>query len=544
MFESISLLLQNIANYEFMSIVPAIIAISLAFKIKNVYTALGTGLYTGLVLIAMRTGEGLSSFFTALLDIPVFMITSLGDPWNAGIVIQVLLIGGLVVLISYTGGLRAMANNLSKYGETRMSSQFITWIMGLIIFFDDYANALIVGPVMRPITDKAKVSREKLSFIIDATAAPITGLVLISTWIGFEISLIDTQLTNLNIEGTTAMQLFIDSIPFRFYNILMLIFIILTIFLAREFGPMLKAEKRAQTGEVKKIGTSNEHANDDEFKVLENYDAKAYEGIIPLLVLIVSAFVLFFTDGLNTLVASGADPLANGFSMSVVIEAYSNADASIVIAEAAVLAIIVSLLISTMRGAYKLSEGLNVTFEGASTLLPTVFVLLFAWSLGTVMSDSYLNAGGFIANTLGTFIPYQLIPVIIFMTAAVMAFATGSSFGTMGILFPLAMPLAWAGNPDISFLTVAVGAILTGTIIGDHCSPISDTTILSSAGSDVDHLDHVSTQMPYALTVGGVASVGYVLAGFGVNPWIIIGLGTCALALILMIIGTKIIEGE
>lgn len=537
-------MLQELANIQLMAIVPAIIAITLAFKLKNVYTALGLGLYSGLVIIGLRAGEGLMAFFTAILQIPVFMVSSLGDTWNAGIVIQVLLIGGLVVLISYTGGLRAMADKLSDYGKTRRSAQIITWVMGIIIFFDDYANALIVGPVMRPITDKALVSREKLSFIIDATAAPITGLVLISTWIGFEVSLIAEQLTNLDIQGTTAMELFIDSLPYRFYNILMLIFIVLTIYLSREYGPMLKAERRAQSGEVKRKGSGGSTGDSEEFKILEGYEAKPFEGIVPLLTLIISAFILFFTNGLSTMIANGETPLTNGFNLQLVIDAYSNADASIVIAQAAVLAIIVSIAISMFRGAYKLSEGLNITFEGASTLLPTVFVLLFAWSLGTVMSDSYLDAGGFIAGTLGTFIPYQLIPLIIFLTAGIMAFATGTSFGTMGILFPLAMPLAWAGNPDIAFLTVAVGSILTGTIIGDHCSPISDTTILSSAGSDVDHLDHVSTQMPYALTVGAVASVGYLLAGFGVNPWIIIILGTVALVAVLMTIGEVVVMGE
>lgn len=536
-------MLETVANADFMSIIPAVIAIILAFKLKNVYTALGFGLYSGLVIIGLRAGLGVKAFLVAILNIPIFMIQSLGDSWNAGIVIQVLLIGGLVVLISYTGGLRAMANKLSKYGKTRFSAQLITWLMGIIIFFDDYANALIVGPVMRPITDKANVSREKLSFIIDATAAPITGLVLVSTWIGFEVSLISEQLTNLNITQTSAMELFVNSLPYRFYNILMLIFIVLTIYLNREFGPMLKAEKRAQSGEVKKK-SSHEINNDASFKQIEGYQAKAYEGIIPLLTLIFSAFILFFTNGLSTMIADGQTPLANGFTFKVVVDAYSNSDASIVIAQAAFLAIVVALAISTIRGAYKIGEGLNITFEGASTLLPTVFVLLFAWSLGSIMSDSYLDAGGFIAGTLGSFLPYQLIPVIIFLTAGIMAFATGTSFGTMGILFPLAMPLVWSANPDIAFLTITVGSILTGTIIGDHCSPISDTTILSSAGSDIDHLDHVTTQMPYAITVGIVSAFGYVLAGFGINPFIIIILGTLSLAAILFLIGEKIITGQ
>lgn len=529
-------MLEQIANLSIMGVVPAIIAITLAFRFKNVYTALGCGLYSGIVLVDLRAGEGLFSFFHGIIQIPIYMVTSLADGWNAGIVIQVLLIGGLVVLISYTGGLRAMANKLSKYGNNRKNAQLITWIMGLIIFFDDYANALIVGPVMRPITDNAKISREKLSFIIDATAAPITGLVLISTWIGFELSLISEQLVNIGVTDTSAMELFIGSLPYRFYNILMLVFIILTIYLSREFGPMLTAEKRAMTGEVKRRDSKESSHADQEYKQADDYQAKAIEGIIPLAVLILSSFILFFTNGLSTM----EQPFANGFNLNLVIEAFSNADASIVIAQAAVIAIIVAIGISAIRGAFKVGEALNITFEGAATLLPTVFVLLFAWSLGTVMSEEYLDAGGFIANTLGSFIPYQLIPFIIFITAGTMAFATGTSFGTMGILFPLAIPLAWSVNPDIGFLTIAVGSILTGTIIGDHCSPISDTTILSSAGSDIDHLDHVTTQMPYAITVGIVASIGYLLAGFGLNPWLIIALGVASLIFVLMKIGEKV----
>lgn len=524
-------MLETLANLDFMSVIPAIVAIFLAFRYKNVYFSLGFGLYIGLVIISLRAGHGLLSFFDALLQIPVFMISSLADSWNAGIVMQVLLIGGLVVLISYTGGLQAMATSLSKYGKTRMSAQLITWLMGILIFFDGIANALIVGPSMRPITDKANVSREKLSFIIDSTASPITGLVIISTWFGFEISLITEQLQNLHIENTNAMHLFLGSLPFRFYNILMLIFILLTIFTAREFGPMLKAEKKTknyQTHSAKEIVDSND------------YCPKAYEGVIPLLILIISSFILFFTNGLSVMVSNGSSTLDNGISLNLIIDAFSNANASIVITQASVLAIISSLIISTKRGAFKFSEGLNITFEGAATLLPTIFILLFAWSLGDVMNDTHLNAGNYISKTLGTLLPFQFIPLLIFLTAALTSFATGTSFGTMGLIFPLAMPLAWSANQDIPFLTVTIGAILTGAIVGDHCSPISDTTILSSAGCDVDHLDHVSTQLPYALSVGAVASICYLLAGFGINPFVLIILASIFLLLILQFLGEKI----
>ncbi|MFV0246965.1 MAG: Na+/H+ antiporter NhaC family protein [Mycoplasmatales bacterium] len=539
-------MLQDIANYEFMSIIPAIVAIVLAFRYKNVYMALGIGLYVGIVLLDLREGSNIiMSLLESIILLPVYLTNSMGDPGNAGIIMQVLLIGGLVVLLNYTGGLKAVANYLTRWAKSRKSAQFVTWACGLFIFFDDYANSLIVGPVMRPITDKNLISREKLSFIIDATAAPISGVALISTWIGFELSLISEQLTSLGITDTSAMGLFLGSIPFRFYNIFMLVFIFLTIYMSREFGPMFNAEVRAQKGEVKKKNSTQDNSHADSFmKQKEGYEAKLYEGLVPIIVLVVSAIILFYTSGYNTILNSGDTSLINAFNNAGVLEniatAFSNANTYIVLSQAAILAIMTSILLSGLRGCFKVGQAVDRTIDGTQTLLSTVFVLLFAWSIGTIMGEDGLNASAFISSALGSWIPAFLLPLVIFLTSAFMAFSIGTSFGTMGILFPLAVPLAWGVNPDVAFLTICIGAILTGTIVGDHCSPISDTTILSSSGADIDHLDHVTSQMPYAIFVGIVSAIGYLLAGLGLNIWLIFIMSIVSLILVLKFYGEKV----
>ncbi len=515
MSESLRVFCEN--NILIISLIPAILSVGLAFKFKNVFLSLGFGLYSGLVIDAFLNGTGfLSSFIIGIFNLPIYLTESLGSSGNAGIVMQILLISGLIYLLTYTGGLRAFANTIVKFANSRKNTQLITWTMGLAVFFDDYANALIVGPVMKNITDTARISREKLAFIIDATAAPIAGLVIISTWIGYEISLITEQLANVGIDAP-AMGVFIQSIPFRFYNVLMLIFILLTIFMRREFGSMYKAELRASKGENhydENRSDNPEQSEIDSVEVNENYTAKAYEGIIPLLVLVIGAFYFFYQSGANAegVVLRSADSITNiAFNIAT---AFSNADTTIVLSQAAFLAILVTFVLSGLKGAFKFSEGIDITIKGASKLVPTAFVLLLAWSLGTIMDSEHLNTGTHIASMLGDSLPYQIIPLIIFLISSLMAFATGTSYGTMGILFPLAIPLAYSANPELSFVTLVVGAILTGTILGDHCSPISDTTLLSSAGADVDHLAHVETQMPYALTVGVFSAIGYLVSGF------------------------------
>lgn len=512
MNETLRTLFEN--NILLISLIPAILSVGLAFKFKNVFLSLGFGLYSGLVIDAFLNGSGIvASFIVGIFNLPIYLTESLGTTGNAGIVMQMLLISGLIYLLTYTGGLRAFANSIVRFANNRKNTQLITWLMGLAVFFDDYANALIVGPVMKNITDKARISREKLAFIIDATAAPIAGLVIISTWIGYEISLITDQLTNVGIDAP-AMGIFIQSIPFRFYNVLMLIFIVLTIVMRREFGPMYKAELRAATGKTNYDESKIDHSEIDDVEVNENYQAKAYEGIIPLLVLIIGSFYFFYHSGAGVegVVLKNPDSLTNiAYNIAT---AFSNADTSVVLSQAAFLAILVTFVLSGVKGAFKFADGIDITIRGAIKLVPTTFVLLLAWSLGTIMDADHLNTGANIASILGDSLPYQLIPLIIFLISSLMAFATGTSYGTMGILFPLSIPLAYSANPELSFVTLVVGAILTGTILGDHCSPISDTTLLSSAGAEVDHLAHVETQMPYALVVGGFSAIGYLISGF------------------------------
>ncbi len=537
--------MEALFSYEIWSLAPAVISVFLAFKYKNVYLSLFSGLYFGIFILNAQAGLGLiQSLIKSLVEIPVYMTQSMGDPWNAGIIIQVLLIGSIIYLLTYTGGLNALALTISKYAKSSKSSQLATWMMGLLIFFDDYANSLIVGPVMRTVTDKYNVSREKLAFIVDATAAPISGLVLVSTWVGYEISLIAAGVNDIG-QDFSPLSIFIHSIPYRFYNIFMLIFIVLTIYMVREFGPMLKAQRRAKSGEVKKTSKIKSEKTDD-IEVNEKYTAKAYEGIVPIAVLIISAITLFYYSGYSVIMAGEDTQLinmltSNPFSMQSIATAYSSADASVVLSQAAILTILTIFLLSGLKGAFSNKEkGIDLMLSGANSLLPTIFVLLLAWSIGSIMGSDGLDTGNYIAGALGSWIPYQIVPLTIFIIAAFMAFATGTSFGTMGILMPLAIPLAWAVNPDLAFLTLSVSAVLTGTIVGDHCSPISDTTILSSVGSGVDHLDHVQTQMPYAIMVGVISGLAYLFAGIGISLVIIFITSIILLVSGLYYIGEKV----
>ncbi len=530
------------------SLIPAILSISLAFITKNVYVSLGLGLYSGLIIEAIKKGTFfLIAPITSIFELPIAITKALADEGHSGIILQILLISSLIYLLTYTGGLAAFGNLITRSNEGRKSAQIKTWLMGWLVFFDDYANALIVGPVMRSITDKAKVSREKLAFIIDSTAAPVAGLVLISTWIGYEISLISTQLIDIGVNDVSPMEVFILSIPFRFYNILMLIFIIVNVYTKREYGPMLDAERRTIQGKgVKEKGEDQEGI--EEVEINTKYKASTYEGIIPIIILIVSSFYFFYISGANADGVVLAEPDSIKNILTNIAVAFSNANTTVVLSQAAFVAIISVFILSGLKGAFKISKGIDVAIVGAQRLIPTAFVLLLAWSLGTIMDADHLNTGNYIANMIGESIPYQIVPLTIFLISGVMAFATGTSYGTMGILFPLAIPLAFATNPTSIFIIITVGAILTGTILGDHCSPISDTTLLSSSGADVDHLDHVRTQMPYALTVGVISAIGYLIVGIFANVskggYIYLAILYIALIfliyLVLRIFGTKV----
>ena len=534
----------NAGKFHYFTLLPPLIAIVLAFITKDVVLSLFLGIYSGTFLIELGSHSVLGAFFHGFMSILDKVLGSLADPWNAGIILQCLTIGGLIALVTRMGGAKAVAESLAKKAKTPMSAQVMTWILGLIVFFDDYANALIVGPIMRPVTDKFKISREKLAFIIDATAAPIAGIALVSTWIGYEIGLIKTGYAGIGLD-VNPYNIFISTIPYRFYNILMLLFVVLTAVLMKEFGPMLTAERRARRGDG--LGLGNQSSDSDELSVLkpkEGIKLSIWNAIVPIGVLIVGSLAGFYYNGYIEIMAGDSQELINiiknsPVSFAAIRETFGASDASVVLFQSALVASIVAIIMGVKQKIFKVTEGIGTWVEGMKSLVITGVILLLAWSLSSVIGE--LGTAEFLVSKLGNSIPQFLLPTIIFILGSIISFATGTSYGTMGILMPLAIPLANSISADPTYIIISVGAVLTGAIFGDHCCPISDTTILSSMGADCDHIEHTKTQLVYALSVAAITVVfGYIPAGLGLPIVAILPLGILATFLLVYFVGKPV----
>ena len=522
-------------SFGMLSVLPPLVAIALAFITKNVIVSLFLGTITGCIMMQLNGTNIFSSIVQGFLDFTQRALNSIADPWNAGIILQVLAIGGVISLIGKMGGSRAVAEALAKKAKTPRSTQLITWLLGIFVFFDDYANSLIVGPIMRPVSDNMKVSREKLSFIIDATAAPIAGLAIISTWIGLEVGLIKDAFANGIGQEVDAFGVFLQTIPYRFYNILILAFVIILAISLREFGPMLKAERRARKGIVENLGRGDESkaTESSELEPKEGIKISIWNAIIPIGTLVIGALIGFYYSGWTTVMAGEDMALiesmkASPFAFASIREAFSNADASIALFQASLVASIVAIAMGVIKKIFTVSEAIEVWIDGMKGLIVTGVILILAWSLSSTIKD--LGTANYLVSILSGAIPKFLLPSIIFVLGAVISFATGSAYGTMGILMPLAIPLAYSISPEMGYVVVSASAVLTGAIFGDHCSPISDTTILSSMGAGCHHIDHVNTQMVYSLFVAGITIVfGYIPAGFGVPIYIVLPIAIAAL---------------
>ena len=549
------------ALYGVWTLIPPLLALLLAFLTRNVILSLFLGVLSGAWMLALVSGDLLGSITGAFFNSTDYFIGTLADRWDAGIIMQVLVIGALIALITRMGGMRAIADLVVKIAKGPRSAQITMWISSWVIFFDDYANALIIGPIMRPLCDKFRISREKLAYIVDSTAAPVAGIMLISTWIGTELVNINQGLEIAGIAGVTAYGIFIDTIPYRFYNIMALFFVFATAFLLRDFGPMLKAEMRARTtGETINPGSevmdTEKVVDEEKEEIKENYailktskkvtPPNIWNAIIPVGVLIVSAVILFYTNGAATL-----DPeyLAQLSFFDAVREAYSNSDASIVLFQAGLLACIVAIIMGFVEKIFTLKDGIETWAHGMKSMLFVCIVLILAWSIGSVIGD--LGTAHFLVSNLSDALPQFIVPALIFIIAAVVSFATGTAYGTMAILLPLCIPLAAAivgitgmeisnAIPEYTYILMCSSAVLTGAIFGDHSSPISDTSILSSMGAGCSLIDHVMTQIVYALTVGVVVIAGYILVGLGLNVWITLLIMAAILVLVLLFAGKKV----
>ena len=540
------LTVSNAEEFGIFTLIPPIVAILLAFITKNVVISLFIGVLSGGFILNLTGFNVFGALTQAFLDFINRALNSLSDPWNAGIVMQVLVIGGVINLVAKMGGAKAIAEALAKKAKTAKSAQLITWFLGICVFFDDYANSLIVGPIMRPVADKMKISRERLAFIIDATAAPIAGLAIISTWIGLEVSLISEGFQSIGVEAS-GFGVFLQTIPYRFYNILILAFIVITIITLREFGPMRKAEISARklkdlTNE--EVAVTSSHM--DELEPKEGVKLSIWNAIVPIGALIISAIVAFYYSGYSSIMAG--DDIAikaivtnSPLSFKAILEVFAASDASIALLQSALFSTVVAIVMAVWKKIFTISEAIEVWIDGMKGLIITAVILILAWSLGSVIKE--LGAAEYLVEALNGAIPAFLLPSLIFILGAIISFSTGSAYGTMSILMPLAIPLAYKINPEMSFVIVSTSAVLTGAIFGDHCSPISDTTILSSMGAGCSHIDHVKTQMWYALFVAAITILfGYIPAGFGLPIYIVLPMSCVALFIGIMIFGKKVEE--
>ena len=537
---------QNAAKFGIWTLIPPLVAISLAFITKNVIVSLVIGIMSGGFILNISGNNPFMALFYSFLDLIQRAVNSLADPWNAGIILQVLAIGGVINLVGKMGGAKAIAEALSKRAKSSKSAQIITWVAGLLVFFDDYANSLIIGPMMRPVTDKMKISRERLAFIIDATAAPVAGIAIISTWIGLEVGLIGSAFDSIGVE-TNAFGVFLNTIPFRFYNILILGFIVITALLLKDFGPMRKAEIECRRGGLNL--SSNEDVNKelskhDELEPLPGVKLSVWNAIIPIGALILGALFAFYYSG-YTAIMGGEDSAViqlmqnSPASFDAIKEAFSNADASVALFQSAFFAGLVAIIMGVAKKIFTLSEALDIWVDGMKTLIITGVILICAWSLSSVIKE--LGTAKYLIQLLSGSLPPFILPSLIFVLGAIISFATGTSYGTMGILMPLAIPLAYSINPEMSYIIVATSAVLTGAIFGDHCSPISDTTILSSMGAGCNHIDHVRTQMPYAIFVAVITIVfGYIPAGFGLPVYVVLPIAFVAMFIGIQIFGKSV----
>lgn len=535
----------NGIRFGILTLLPPLVAIGLAFITKETILSLFMGVFVGEFMLCVNDLNIVSTAVNAFLQMGSQIISCMADPWNAGIILQCLLIGGIIQLVTKMGGAKALADTFAKRADTPRKAQLFTWILGLCVFFDDYANSLIVGPIMRPVMDKLKVSRQKLAFIVDATAAPVAGIAIISTWIGLEISLIAAGFQSVGVTNVTGFGIFLQTIPYRFYNIFILIFIVISAVTLYEFGPMKKAEQAARKRDADEKVIVPNAPGFDEVKPVEGIKLSIWNAIIPIGTLIIGALIAFYWSGYTTILGGEDQALiaimkTAPLSFNGIFTALSQSDASVALFQAALLASIVAIVMAVGGKILTIEDAISEWIGGMKTIVITGVILLLAWSLGEVIGE--VGTASYLVGVLKNALPQFIVPSLIFILGALISFATGTAYGTMSILMPLAIPLAWAvSSGDMSFTIVCTSGVLTGAIFGDHCSPISDTTILSSMGTSCSHIDHVQTQIYYAVFVACVAIfIGYIPAGLGISWFISLPVGIVVLYIGLKVLGEKV----
>ena len=475
----------------FWALVPPIVAIILALITKEVYSSLFVGIVVGGLFYSGFSFEGtLTHIFNN------GFVAVLSDAYNVGILIFLVILGAMVCLMNRAGGSAAFGRFAKEKIKSRTGAQLATIALGVLIFIDDYFNCLTVGSVMRPVTDEHKVSRAKLAYLIDATAAPVCIIAPISSW---------AAAVSGFVEGEDGFSLFISAIPYNFYALLTIFMMVALVIMKIDFGPMKKYEDNALNGDI-----FSDSKTDAAESVYVNMKGKVIDLVIPIITLIICCVI--------GMIYSGGFFEGAGF-----IEAFSDCDASVGLALGSICALIITIIIYLIRKVLNFSDCMECIPAGFKAMVPAILILSFAWTL-KAMTDS-LGAKEFVATAMeqsaGSLMNF--LPAIIFLVACFLAFSTGTSWGTFGILIPIVVAVFSGSNHEL--MIISISACMAGAVCGDHCSPISDTTIMASAGAQCKHVNHVSTQLPYALLVAAISFVTYIIAGFAQSAWISLPIG-------------------
>ena len=510
------------------SILPPLTAILVALLIRSVLPALVLGLWLGAWAL---NGLTVSGFFAGFLDgFDIYLTNAVADRDHVSIMLFTFMIAGMVGIISRNGGMRGIVELIIRGANTPKRGQVSVWTLGLLIFFDDYSNTLVVGNTSRSVTDRLKISREKLAYIVDSTAAPVATVALVTTWIGYQVGLIGDAMTRIPDLDLSPYGVFLNSILYSFYPFLAIFFVILVITTGRDFGPMLKAERRArETGQVVPDSSSTLGADDEAALAMKvGLPPKAMNAIVPVV-----AMTLAIMGGLYV--------TGEGETVSDIVGSANSYQA---LMWASIISVLVAVVMTLSQRLLSLDEVVDAWVSGARFTFLAMIILVLSWAMAEISSE--LHTADFLIASLGDRLPMGVLPTMVFVLAAFTAFSTGSSWGAMGILLPLVLPLSWAvlgardsADPEhLYILYASVSCVLAGAVWGDHCSPISDTTVMSSLSAGCDHIEHVRTQMPYALLVG-VASIvlGTLPVSFGMPWWLGFLLGAGLLVLTLRWLG-------
>ena len=477
----------------FWALIPPVVAIVLALITKEVYSSLFVGILVGGLFYSGFSFEG-----TIVHIFEDGIIGVLSDSYNVGILVFLIILGAIVCLMNKAGGSAAFGRWASDHIKTRTGAQLATVALGVLIFIDDYFNCLTVGSVMRPVTDKHNISRAKLAYLIDATAAPICIIAPISSWAAAVTGFV---------EGEDGLSLFISAIPYNFYALLTIVMMITIAVLNIDFGSMKIHEDNAKKGD---LFTTPDRPYGEATELEDTGKGTVKDLLIPIIALIICCVIgMIYTGGFF----EGAD----------FVTAFSNSDASVGLAIGSAFALVITILLYVSRRVLGFKECMDCIPEGFKAMVPAIMILTFAWTLKS-MTDS-LGAAEFVAALIKGSASgiVNLLPAIIFVVGCLLAFATGTSWGTFGILIPIVVDAFQATNPTL--MTIAISACMAGAVCGHHCSPISDTTIMASAGAQCNHVNHVSTQLPYAVSVAAISFITYIVAGFVQSAWISLPVG-------------------